>query len=323
MPLFFFPFIAMLHIASLTFSSPLILAPLAGYTDLPFRLLCRRFGAGYCVSEMISCHGLVYRQPNTLRMLRSIAEERPVSFQLFGAEPDIMEEAAKILMEFTPDMIDINMGCPVKKVTKKGAGAALMTEPKLAESIIKKVVNAVNVPVTVKIRLGKDKQQINAVEFAQMAEMAGAAAVAIHARTWAQGFTGSIDQQYIAQLKTALNIPVIGNGDITSHQAAQQMMQETGCDGVMIGRGALGAPWIFSNKTPPATLAEISKNALLHLDLLEEFLPAEKMLGYVKNQICRYFKGVYGCSFLRKEIFTANTLITIRQLLAANLAQNK
>ncbi len=313
---FLLPFsIAMLQIASLQFSSPLILAPLAGYTDLPFRLLCRRFGAGYCVSEMISCHGLVYRQRNTLRMLRSVPEERPAAFQLFGAEPEIMEEAAKILMEFSPDMVDINMGCPVKKVTQKGAGAALMTTPKVAESIIKKVVDASTVPVTVKMRLGKDKQQINVIEFAQMAEAAGAAAVTVHARTWAQGFTGTIDPYYIAQVKNALSIPVIGNGDITSYQNARQMMEETGCDGVMIGRGALGNPWIFSGKETPATLMEISEGALSHLDLLEQFLPAEKLLGYVKNQMCRYFKGVHGSSSLRREIFAAENLAAIRQLL--------
>ncbi len=306
----------MLQIGSLTFSSPLILAPLAGYTDLPFRLLCRRFGAGYCVSEMISCHGLVYRQPNTLRMLRSVEEERPVSFQLFGAEPDIMGEAAKILLEFSPDMIDINMGCPVKKVTKKGAGAALMTEPKLAEAIIKEVVKAVDIPVTVKIRLGKEREKINVVEFAQMAETAGAAAVTVHARTWAQGFTGTIDQHYITKVKAALSIPVVGNGDITSHQAALEMMDVTGCDGVMIGRGALGNPWIFSGKTTSVTLAEISEAALLHLDLLEQFLPAEKLLGYVKNHMCRYFKGLHGSSILRREIFAADSLLAIRQLLS-------
>ncbi len=321
MPFLLLLFVTMLRIASLHFSSPLILAPLAGYTDLPFRLLCRRFGAGFCVSEMISCHGLVYRQPNTLRMLRSLPEERPVSFQLFGAEPEMMAEAARILMEFSPDMVDINMGCPVKKVTKKGAGAALMTEPKLAESIIAKVTGAATVPVTVKIRLGKDKKQINAVEFAQMAEAAGAAAVTVHARTWAQGFSGTIDHNAITAVKKALSIPVIGNGDILTHQDARQMMATTGCDGVMIGRGALGAPWIFSDRAVPATVAEISNTALMHLDLIEQFLPAEKMLGYVKNQMCRYFKGVYGSAALRREIFATGSITAIRQLLSIGQRQ--
>lgn len=312
------PFVSshiMLQIGHLQFSSPFVLAPLAGYTNLPFRLLCRRFGAGYCVSEMISCHGLVYRQPNTLRMLHSVAEERPVSFQLFGAEPAVMAEAARIMMEFSPDMIDINMGCPVKKVTKKGAGAALMTEPKLAAAIIREVVAAVTVPVTIKIRLGKNRDEINVLEFAQMAEDSGASAIALHARTWAQGFSGNIEQDYITQVKKRVSIPVLGNGDISSRRQAVKMMETTGCDGVMIGRGALGNPWIFDETGQPETLAAISEGALLHLALLEQFLPANKLLGYVKNQMCRYHRNLHGSASLRRAIFAADNLAAIRQLL--------
>ncbi|PID71392.1 MAG: hypothetical protein CSB34_07600 [Desulfobulbus propionicus] len=181
--------------------------------------------------------------------------------------------------------------------------------------MITRVVAAADVPVTVKIRLGKDSRHINVVEFAQMAEAAGAAAVTVHARTWTQGFSGSVDRHYIAEVKKALSIPVIGNGDILCYQDARQMMATTGCDGVMIGRGALGSPWIFSDKTAPATVTEISSNALLHLELIEQFLPAEKMIGYVKNQMCRYFKGVYGSAALRREIFAADSVAAIRQLL--------
>jgi tRNA-dihydrouridine synthase B len=288
----------MLRIASLRFSSPLVLAPLAGYSDLSFRLLCRRFGAGYGVSEMISCHGLVYRQPATLAMLQSVPEERPVSFQLFGADAGAMAEAAQIVAEHRPDMLDINMGCPVKKVTKRGAGAALMAEPARAEAIITAVTRRVALPVTVKIRSGPDRQRLNAVEFAKMAEAAGAAAVTIHARTWAQGFSGDVDWQVIAAVKRALTIPVLGNGDITSPAEAQAMLAETGCDGVMIGRAALGNPWIFHPDGRPSSLAEIIAGAKQHLQLIERFLPAERLLGLIKNHLCRYFRGLPGSSAL-------------------------
>ncbi|MDP3694760.1 MAG: tRNA dihydrouridine synthase DusB, partial [Desulfocapsaceae bacterium] len=230
----------MLQIADLTFVSPFILAPLAGYTDLPFRQLCREFGAGLVVSEMISCHGLAYRQANTLAMLASNPAERPVSFQLFGADPAIMGQAAAILSTFHPDLIDINMGCPVKKVTKRGAGAALMQDPPLARAIITSVIKNSRVPVTVKTRIGVDSQHISAVDFAKMAEDAGVAAVTIHGRTWAQGFTGTADWDIIAQVKQAVSCPIIGNGDIHSHAQGLEMMRQTGCDGIMIGRAALG-----------------------------------------------------------------------------------
>ncbi len=305
----------MLRIAQLQFPSPFVLAPLAGYTDLPFRLLCRRYGAAYCVSEMISCHGLVYLQSNTVRMLNSIPEEKPVSFQLFGAEPDIMAEAAVILESYQPDMIDINMGCPVKKVTKRGAGAALMTRPDLAEEIISKIIEKVSLPVTVKIRSGKDQQNINSVEFAKMIEGCGAAAVTVHARTWAQGFSGTITPDIIRRVKEAVTIPVIGNGDILSLQDGRTLMSDTGCDGVMIGRGALGNPWIFSDTERPKSLAAITEVAKQHLQLMEQFLPAEKILGYVKNQMCRYYKALPGCSSLRRQIFDAPTLSALKGLL--------
>jgi len=305
----------MLKIGHLSFASPVVLAPLAGYTDLPFRLLCRRYGAGYSVSEMISCHGLVYRQPNTLRMLASLAEEKPVAFQLFGADPEVMAEAAEIMASYGPDMLDINMGCPVKKVTKRGAGAALMTDPELAKTIIRKIAARVSLPLTVKIRSGKDRQSINAPAFARMAEEAGAAAIIVHARTWSQGFSGEIDQQIIARVKEAVSIPVIGNGDITSCRQARQMMVETGCDGVMIGRGALGNPWVFQETARPDDILEILAVAREHLALIGRFLPAERMLGYVKNHMCRYFKGLPGSSALRQNIFSAPDLASLKQQL--------
>ena len=298
----------MLRIADLTFDSPFILAPLAGYSDLPFRLLCKRYGAGYCVSEMISCHGVTYRQEKTSDMLVSIAEERPVSFQLFGADPDIMADAAEIITTFSPDMIDINMGCPVKKVTKRGAGAALMSTPELAKQIIEKVVSKTAVPVTVKIRSGPSSTLINAVSIAQMAEQAGAAAITIHGRTWAQGFTGLADRNIITDVKQSVSIPVIGNGDILSHSDGLSMMSETQCDGVMIGRGALGNPWVFSKDGRPDNQEAVLQGARQHLELIEQFLPVERILGYVKNHISRYFKGSPGSSKMRQKIFNCKTI---------------
>jgi len=305
----------MLLIGSCKLDNPFILAPLAGYTDLPFRLLCKEFGAGLTVSEMISCHGLVYQQYNTLLMLKSVQEERPVSFQLFGSEPDIMAEGAEIMASLKPDMIDINMGCPVRKVTKKGAGAALMTTPGIAEEIIHKVVSRVQVPVTVKFRSGKDRNSISAVEFAKMAQGAGAAAVTVHARTWAQAFSGVIDPSVIEDVVNNVQIPVIGNGDVLSLDAGYALMKNTGCQGVMIGRAALGNPWVFSKDGRPNDYRQITEGARRHLALMQKHLPAERVLGYIKNHISRYFKGLKGASNFRKHIFDAPTADAIDSLL--------
>jgi tRNA-dihydrouridine synthase B len=305
----------MLRIRHHHFESPFILAPLAGYSDLPFRILCRRYGAGFCVSEMISCHGLVYQQANTLGMLRSIAEEKPVSFQLFGADPEIMEEAALILESYGPEMIDINMGCPVKKVTKRGAGAALMTNLPLAAEIISRISRKVHLPVTIKIRAGKDTKNINAVELAKIAEDSGAAAIAVHGRTWSQGFSGVIDPVVIKAVKNSVNIPVIGNGDIHSLEQGKDLMNLTGCDGVMIGRGAMGNPWVFSKQERPSTLSGLAAGAREHLDLICQYLPAKRIPGYLKNQMSRYFKGLPGCSGMRERIFAAADLNALKKLL--------
>lgn len=308
----------MLQIGNLTFNSPFILAPLAGYTDLPFRLICKQAGAGLTVSEMISCHGLVYRQQNTLRMLQSVKEEQPVSFQLFGAEPQTMGEAAEILATFSPDLIDINMGCPVRKVTKKGAGAALMTTPDLAENIIKQVVSKVDIPVSVKFRSGKDSNNITAVEFAKMAEGAGASALTVHARTWSQGFSGRIDPTVIYNVCQAVSLPVIGNGDVCSLGEGRLMMETTGCQGVMIGRAALGNPWVFSEQGRPDDITLIMAGARKHLRLMQQYLEAERVMGYIKNHISRYFKGLRGASQLRKRIFDASTVKELEAILCGS-----
>lgn len=309
-----------MRIGSVQLDNPFILAPLAGYTDLPFRLLCRRHGAGCCFSEMISCHGLTYEQEKTLDMLATSPEERPVTIQLFGAEPVVMGRAAAMVSRYPVDIIDINMGCPVKKVIKKGAGSALMKAPGLASEIIRQVVANTDKPVTVKFRSGWTHDRINAPVFAQMAEEAGASAVTVHARTWSDGFGGTVDWQVIAAVKQAVAIPVIGNGDIMSYAEGNKMMAATGCDAVMIGRGALGAPWIFAPEPPIVTMALRAETLIRHLQLIEKFLPAERLLGHIKSTACRYFKGAHGGAAIRNQIFASHSFAALLDL-AQDLAR--
>lgn len=307
----------MLQIAGLTLDSPFILAPLAGYSDLPFRRLCREFGAGMVVSEMISCHGLVYEQGKTLDMLASHPEERPFAIQLFGADPDIMGRAAAILSTFQPDLIDINMGCPVKKVTKRGAGAALMQDPHLAEAIIRNVIDHSKVPVTIKTRTGVDSRHLSVVSFARMAEDAGVAAITVHGRTWAQGFTGTADWEIISAVKEAVSVPVIGNGDIQSHAQGLAMMELSGCDGIMIGRAALGNPWVFSAGGKPASLPLLLDGVSRHLELIGMGLRSDHLPGSIKNHLGRYFKGLPESARYRKMIYDSKNFSALREVLAS------
>lgn len=307
-----------MKIGKVKLENPFILAPLAGYTDLPFRILCREHGAALCYSEMISCHGLVYRQKNTFDMLQTIAAERPLNMQLFGAEPEIMGQAAAILSDYPIDMIDINMGCPVRKVIKKGAGCALMKQPELAARIIEEVRGNTTLPVTVKFRSGWTHDKITAPEFAKMAEGAGASALAIHGRTWSDGFGGTIDRSVIAAVKKAVSIPVIGNGDILSYQDGLEMMQETGCDGVMIGRAALGNPWVFHPEGRPTNIAGILPSLVRHLELIAEFFPVEKVLARTKNQAGRYFKGLPGSAKIRQKIYETRTFADLVELVSSS-----
>lgn len=300
-----------LVIGDLSLKNPYILAPLAGYTDLAFRLLCRQAGAALCYSEMVSCHGLSYAQKNTLQLLKTTAEERPFGVQLFGSDPLVMGRAAAIASTYPIDLIDINMGCPVKKVVKKGAGAALMKDPLLAEQIIKAVCDNTKLPVTVKCRSGWTSDMINAPEFARMAEGAGAAAIIIHARTWAQAFGGTADWQIIEKVKKTISIPVIGNGDISRYEDGIKMMESTGCDGVMIGRGALGNPWVFQQQGRPTTLSGRWPMLKLHMELAAKYLAANKMLFRIKNHASRYLTGLPGASKIRQEITSCKDIETL------------
>ncbi len=305
----------MFSIAGKLIDSPFVLAPLAGYSDLPFRLLCRQYGAGLVVSEMISCHGLVYRQKKTLQMLASSPEEQPVAFQLFGADPVMMGEAAAILNDFSPTFIDINMGCPVRKVTRRGAGSALMKDITLAEKILGAVISNTEVPVTVKTRAGIDSQTITALEFARMCETMGAAAVTIHGRTWAQGFSGKADWNIIRQVKEIITIPVIGNGDIETYSEGLSRMKETGCNAVMIGRAALGNPWVFSKEGRPERMEQILPAVKKHLQLMEEHLDTNRVLAYIRNHAGRYFCHFPGSSRIRKSIHGCSSFQKLQKLI--------
>lgn len=283
-----------LKIGNVELANPYILAPMAGVTDLPFRLLCKEQGAGLLCMEMISAKAIQYNNKNTKALLEIHPEEEPVSLQLFGSEPDVISEIAKRIEELPFAILDINMGCPVPKIVRNGEGSALMNQPKLVHEIVSKTVKAIQKPVTVKIRKGFNEESINAVEIAKIIEDAGAAAVAVHGRTREQYYSGKADWDIIRQVKEAVSIPVIGNGDVVSGESALAMMRETGCDGVMIGRGAQGNPWVFSE------LVEYEKTGVMPARPSNEELK-EMMLRHARLQI--QYKGEYlGIREMRKHV---------------------
>ncbi len=313
-----------MNIGNVELENPYILAPMAGVTDLPFRMLCKEQGAGLLCMEMISAKALQYKNKNTKALLSIHPQEHPVSLQLFGADADIISRMAQEIEELPFQVLDINMGCPVPKVVKNGEGSALMKRPRLVYEIVSKTVKAVKKPVTVKIRKGFDDEHINAVDIAKIIEDAGAAAVTVHGRTREQYYSGNADWDIIRQVKEAVSIPVIGNGDVTSGESAVRMRRETGCDGVMIGRGAQGNPWIFSEllsyektgempKHPDAS--EIRNMMLRHARLQIEFKGDYLGIREMRKHVAWYTKGLKGSAKLRDEINKTESYEELERLL--------
>ena len=299
------------------------LAPMAGVADRAFRELCVDFGAAYVVGEMVSAKGITYNNDKSLELLEMSDKERPCAIQLFGYEPDVMARAAEISLKFKPDIIDINMGCPAPKIALNGSGSALMKNPDLCGKIVEAVKNAVDVPVTVKIRKGWDNNSVNAVEVAKICEQAGASAVAVHGRTRQQQYMPPADWELIKQVKQAVKIPVIGNGDITNAYLAVKMLEETGCDLVMIGRGALGNPFIFrevnmltEHERVPLEVSNTERIAVLlkHIQKLCEYKGEVIGMKEARKHAAWYFKGIYGAAYLRKKAGTLNTFDDLTEL---------
>lgn len=308
---------APLKIGNVTLENNCILAPMAGVTDLPFRLLCKRQGAGMVCMEMVSAKAILYHNKNTEELMRILPEERPVSLQLFGSDPEIMGEIAGRIQERPFDVLDINMGCPVPKVVNNGEGSALMKDLKLAEKIVQSVVQASEKPVTVKIRKGFDDEHVNAVEAAKRAEEAGAAAIAVHGRTREQFYSGKADWEIIAKVKEAVSVPVIGNGDVDGPESAERMLRETGCDGVMVGRAARGNPWIFreiasyleTGALPEKpTGAEKCACVLEHAALMKQYKGEYTAVREMRKHVSWYTFGYPHAARLRGKINTIESM---------------
>lgn len=303
-----------MNIKDVEFKNIFFLAPMAGVCDRAFRELCVRFGAAYTVSEMVSAKGFTMNDKKSAGLLYLSPEERPSGAQIFGTEPEIMALAAeRIEKEFRPEIIDINMGCPAPKVAGNGAGAALMKNPQLCYEITKAVSETVKIPVTVKIRKGWDNECLSALEVARLCEKGGAAAVAVHGRTRQEMYSGKADLEIIKQIKSALDIPVIGNGDVTDEQSAARMLEYTNCDAVMIGRGALGNPWIFQRLCayfsecrviPEPSAAQKTAVMLSHIEKLIEYKGEYTGMREARRHAAYYTKGMRDGAQFRKEIGT-------------------
>lgn len=314
-----------LRIGNVTIEDPVILAPMAGVCNPPFRKLAKRYGAGMVCAEMVSDKALVHKNERTKHMLSIIPEEHPVSLQLVGYDIETMVKAAEMVNEQTPaDIIDINMGCPVLKIYKNGSGAALARDPSYAAKIVDAVVKRIKRPVTVKFRKGWDDDHINAVEVAKAVEAAGAQAVTVHGRTAKQLYAGKADWSIISEVKSAVSIPVIGNGDVTTPEEAAQMMELTGCDGVMIGRGALGNPFIFREIThylkteqhmEPPSAKERIEVAIEHLHLLVAEKGEQVGVREMRKHAGWYLKGMPGSAQLRNDVNQEESLLGMEALL--------
>ncbi len=311
-----------LQIGDVTLDNNVILAPMAGVTDLPFRILCKEQGAGLICMEMVSAKAIYYQNKNTEKLLEIHPEEMPVSLQLFGSDPEIIREMAKRIEERPFAILDLNMGCPVPKVVNNGEGAALMKNPRLVEEILTGLVKAIRKPVTVKIRKGFDEEHVNAVEIARIAEACGVAAVAVHGRTRQQYYSGRADWDIIAAVKDAVKIPVIGNGDVTDAAAAKEMLRQTGCDGVMIGRAAQGNPWIFrevkayleTGVMPPGPdLREVRELVRRHAALQLQYKGEYTAVREMRKHLAWYTAGYPHSARFRRTI---NTMETMEELLS-------
>ena len=313
-----------LRIGNVEIEKPLLLAPMAGVTDLPFRLLCKEQGAGLVCTEMVSAKAILYKNKNTGLLMAIDERERPAALQLFGCEPETMAEAARQIQERNFDILDVNMGCPVPKVVNNGEGSALMKNPRLAGDIVRALVKAVKKPVTVKIRKGFDEDHVNAVEMARILEDAGAAAIAVHGRTREQFYSGKADWEIIRRVKEAVSIPVIGNGDVDSPEKAAAMFRETGCDGVMIARGAQGNPWIFSRTLryleegvllPPPDRQAVKEMIFRHMEMLIAAKGAYTGIREMRKHVAWYTAGFPHSAKLRGKINTVESPEELREAL--------
>ena len=317
-----------LQIGTVHVPNRLMLAPMAGVTDLAFRMICRELGCGMTCTEMVSAKAILYNNKNTWSLMKTGDGEHPVAIQLFGSDPEIVSAMAHRIEDGPFDVIDLNMGCPVPKVVNNGEGSALMKDPKLVERLLTALVSRVKKPVTVKFRKGLDDDHVNAVEIARIAESCGAAAVAVHGRTREQYYSGHADWEIIRQVKEAVKIPVIGNGDIFSPQDAERMLKETGCDGLMIARGARGNPWIFRRishyletgellpEPDAVTVAEmILKHARMEIALKGELVAMKEMRGH----IAWYTGGLPHSAALRRESNDVETYEQLEQLMEQRL----
>lgn len=309
-----------LKIGNVCLDNPVVLAPMAGVSDLPFRLLCKEQGAGMVCTEMISAKAILYGNKNTEELMRIHPKEGPVSLQLFGSDPKIIGEMAKRIEDRPFAVLDLNMGCPVPKVVNNGEGSALMKNPVLAGRIIEAAARSIHKPVTVKIRKGFDETSINAVEIARIAQESGAAAVAVHARTREQYYSGQADWEIIARVKEAVRIPVLGNGDVTDAETALAMMEQTGCDGVLVGRAARGNPWIFREilaamkgeaKPQRPDRQALYEMILRHAGLLAEYKGEYTAVREMRKHVAWYSTGLPHAAGLRRKI---NEMETMQQL---------
>ncbi len=314
----------MIDIKQILQENPVVAAPMAGISDRPARLIAREYGCGLVYTEMISAKALTYQNKKTYLLMNMEGEQQPVNMQIFGSEPDVMAEGARIMQEYGAQMIDINMGCPVPKVVNNGEGSSLMRNLELAVQIVEAMVKAVTVPVTVKIRKGWDDDHVNAVEYAKQMEAAGVSAIAVHGRTRMQYYSGKADWDIIGRVKAAVSVPVIGNGDIFAPEDGKAMLEQTGCDGIMLGRGALGRPWLYRQmvdylRTGNYDLEpelEQRKAVILHH---AQLICAEKgeyvAMKELRKHIAWYYKGLPHAARMRDQINTVTTMEDLVQLL--------